>query len=160
MHINRRFYAVLAATIFFFITWLIFFDDLLLSLWFGLIVIIVFSWFVSKSSLTDIELNRFSRKKILEIGNIFDERLEIKNNSKLPKYWIEIFDRSELLEKMNSRVITGPAQKSGIFQSTVVLKNADFSRLDQQRYYPAIHSVFLRLYQTLNQKTTCLFIQR
>ena len=127
MRINRRFYAVLAATIFFFITWLIFFDDLLLSLWFGLIVIIVFSWFVSKSSLTNIELNRFSRKKILEIGNIFDERLEIKNNSKLPKYWIEILDRSELLEKMNSRIITGlGAKKVGIFQSTVVLNKRGF----------------------------------
>ena len=127
MRINKRFYTILAATIFLFIAWLIFLDDLLLSLWLGLIAVIIFSWLVSKSSLINIELNRFSRKKILEIGNTFDERLEIKNNSKLPKFWIEIIDRSELLEKINSRIITGlGAKKVGIFQSTVVLNKRGF----------------------------------
>lgn len=127
MRINQRFYAVFAATVFLFISWLIFLDDLLLSLWIGLIAVIIFSWFVSKNSLNKIEVKRFSRKKILEIGKIFDERLEIKNNSKLPKYWIEISDRSDLLEKINSRVVTslGP-DKISIFQSTVVLNKRGF----------------------------------
>jgi len=99
----------------------------LLSLWIGLIAVIIFSWFVSKNSLIKIDVNRFSRKKILEIGKIFDERLEIKNNSKLPKYWIEISDRSELLEKINSRVVTGlGVNKVSIFQSTVVLNKRGF----------------------------------
>jgi uncharacterized protein (DUF58 family) len=72
-------------------------------------------------------VDRFSRKKILEIGNIFDERLEIKNNSKLPKIWIEINDRSELLIKINSRVITGlGAKKISIFPSTVILNKRGF----------------------------------
>ena len=127
MRINRRFYAILAAAIFLFIAWLIFHDDLLISLWIGLIGVIVFTWLVCKSSLKNIELNRFSRKKILEIGDIFDERLEIKNNSNFPKYWIEIRDRSELLEKINSRIVTGlGAKKVGIYQSTVVLNKRGF----------------------------------
>jgi len=130
MRINRRFNAMITVTIFLFILWLLFYDDLLLSLWIGLLAVISFSWVVSKTSLTSIDLNRFSSKKILEIGNIFDERLEIKNNSRLMKYWIEIIDRSELLEKINSRVITGLGPKKvGIFQSTVVLNKRGFFSL-------------------------------
>ena len=127
MRINRRFYAVFAATLLLFISWLIFLDDLLLSLLIGLVVIIIFSWLISRSSLINIDVNRFSRRKILEIGNTFDERLEIKNNSKLLKYWIEIIDRSELLGKINSRVITGlGANKVSIFLSTVVLNKRGY----------------------------------
>jgi len=127
MRINRRFYAILTITIILFILWLLFFDDLLLSLWLGLIAVIGFSWFVSNNSLKNIDLNRFSSKKILEIGNTFDERLEVKNNSKRLKFWIEIIDRSELLEKINSRVITGLGPKKvDIFQSTVVLNKRGY----------------------------------
>jgi len=130
MRINRRFYSFLTITVFLFITWLIFLDDLLLSLWLILTIVIFFSWFESKRSLKNVELKRFSRKKILEVGNTFDERFEIKNNSKLLKYWIEISDRSELLEKINSRIITGlGAKKVNIFQSTVVLNKRGFFSL-------------------------------
>ena len=127
MRINKRFLAIFSITLFLFSAWLIFLDDLLLSLWIGLTVLIIFSWGLSKNSLRGIQVNRFSRKKILEIGNTFDERLEIKNNSKIPKFLIEINDRSELLEKISSRVITGlGANKIGIYSSAVILNKRGF----------------------------------
>lgn len=93
--------------------------------------IIVFSWITSSNSLKEVYVNRFSRKKFLEIGDIFDERLEIRNNSKIPKFWIEINDRSEFLSKIGSRVITGlGANEVSVFQSTVILNKRVFTYLD------------------------------
>ncbi len=127
MRINKRFYIFLTTAIFLFVMWLVFSDDLLLSLWMGMIAVIIFSWLISRNSVINVDLVRFSKKKNLEIGSIFEERLEIKNNSKSLKYWIEILDRSELLEKVNSRVITGlGSKKVAIFQSTVVLNKRGF----------------------------------
>lgn len=127
MCINKRFYVIALTTLILFISWLILFDVLLLSLWIGLLLVIIFSWITGINSLKEIQVNRFSRKKILEIGTTFDERLEIKNNSKNPKFWIEIQDHSELLTKISSRVITGlGVNKIGIFLSTVVLNKRGF----------------------------------
>lgn len=127
MHINKRFFSFVIATIFLFVSWLVFFDELLLSLWIGLLAVITFSWISCRYSLNEIYVNRFSRKKFLEIGYIFDERLEIRNNSKIPKFWIEINDQSELLGKISSRVITGlGANRVNIFQSTVILNKRGF----------------------------------
>ena len=127
MRINNRFFTITLITIILFIAWLIFFDNLLLSLWIGLLAVIVFSWITSSNSLKEISVKRYSRKRILEIGDTFDERLEIKNNSKIPKFWIEINDRSELLAKISSRVITGlGANKLSIFPSTVFLNKRGF----------------------------------
>jgi uncharacterized protein (DUF58 family) len=86
MRINNRFYAVAVIAALLFILWLIFFDILLLSLWIGFLLVIIFSWIISNNSLKDIGVKRFSRKNLLEIGAIFDERLEIKNNSKITKF--------------------------------------------------------------------------
>ncbi len=67
---------------------------------------------------------------MLEIGNTFDERLEIRNNSNNTKYWFEIIDRSDLLNKINSRVVTGlGAKKINVFQSTAVLNKRGFFTL-------------------------------
>lgn len=127
MRINKRFFSFVIATIFLFVSWLVFFDELLLSLWIGLLAVITFSWISCRYSLNEIYVNRFSRKKFLEIGYIFDERLEIRNNSKIPKFWIEINDQSELLGKISSRVITGlGANRVNIFQSTVILNKRGF----------------------------------
>jgi hypothetical protein len=82
MRINNRFYAVAVIAALLFILWLIFFDILLLSLWIGFLLVIIFSWIISNNSLKDIGVKRFSRKNLLEIGAIFDERLEIKNSLK------------------------------------------------------------------------------
>ncbi|MDP2965727.1 MAG: DUF58 domain-containing protein [Pelolinea sp.] len=127
MRINNRFYVIALISIVLFIFWIIFFDELLLSLWIELLLVIIFSWVTSNNSLKDIQVNRFSRKKILEIGKTFDERLEIKNNSKIPKFWLEIQDHSELLAKISSRVITGlGTNKISLFSSTVVLNKRGF----------------------------------
>jgi uncharacterized protein (DUF58 family) len=122
MRINNRFYAVAVIAALLFILWLIFFDILLLSLWIGFLLVIIFSWIISNNSLKDIGVKRFSRKNLLEIGAIFDERLEIKNNSKITKFWIEIKDHSKILSKISSRVFTGlGANQTGIFTTTVIL---------------------------------------
>ena len=127
MRINKRFYVIALITVLLFIAWIIFFDELLLSLWVSLFVIIILSWVISKNSLKEVQVSRFSRKNSLEIGDSFDERLEIKNISKIPKFWIEINDHSELLAKISSRIITGlGANKLNTYSSTVILNKRGF----------------------------------
>ncbi len=127
MRVNNRFYIFALTEIILFIAWLIFFDSLLLSLWVSLILVITFSLVINRISLIGIHVNRFSRKKILEIGETFEERLEIRNNSNTPKFWIELNDRSKLLSKVSSRVITNLGINNiGTFTSTVKLNKRGY----------------------------------
>ena len=48
---------------------------------------------------------RTSRIKRQQVGGVFEERFEIKNNSKIRKFWIEITDASLLGNAINSRII-------------------------------------------------------
>lgn len=127
MRINKRFYVIALITFLLFLAWIAFSDELLLSLWVGFLLVIIISWFISINSLTEIQVGRFSRKKILEIGDTFEERLEIKNNSKITKFWIEIKDHSKLLASISSRVITGlGANNISAFTSVVRLNKRGF----------------------------------
>lgn len=127
MRINPRFYIIAVTAVIIFSAWLFLFDKLLFNIWFGLFLVILFSWLSCKYSLQEIQVSRYSRKKILEVGEIFDERLEIMNGSKFKKFWIEVRDRSELMAKISSRVITSLGPKAvAIFPSTVILNKRGF----------------------------------
>ncbi len=127
MRINPRFYIIAVTAAIILSAWLFLFDKLLFNIWFGLFLVILSSWLACKYSLQGIQVNRFSRKKILEVGEIFDERLEVMNGSKFIKFWIEVRDRSELMTKISSRVITGLGPKAvAIFPSTVILNKRGF----------------------------------
>ena len=91
-------------------------------MWLGILLVILISYVISYFSLTGITVERFTWIKNQVVRNSFEERIEIKNNSKTPKLWIELIDKSELMGANHSRVITN--LKSGkflIFSSIVVL---------------------------------------
>jgi len=79
-------------------------DSLILGLWTSILVIISLSYLSALISLKDLELIRTSRLKRLQVGGVFEEKFEIKNNTKLRKLWIEITDASLLGNVINSRI--------------------------------------------------------
>jgi uncharacterized protein (DUF58 family) len=90
----------------FFILWTISRDFLLLSLWIAILILLPASFLWTKASIKKLSLRRFSRIKVLKAGEIFSERLEIKNNGRQARYLLQIEDQSGLLAEVHSRAVS------------------------------------------------------
>jgi uncharacterized protein (DUF58 family) len=62
-------------------------------LWGGLLLT---SWIWARSSLLGLTLEREARSSAAQVGSVFEERLILRNRSRVPKLWVEIRDRSTL----------------------------------------------------------------
>lgn len=62
-------------------------------LWGGLFLT---SWIWAKSSLAGVTLEREARSTAAQVGSVFEERLILRNRSRVPKLWVEIRDLSTL----------------------------------------------------------------
>ena len=71
--------------------------------WFMLYVT---SWLWSKLSLHGVRFHRKARTLRAQVGQIFEERYELENQSRLPRLWIEVVDESPLPGSDGSRVST------------------------------------------------------
>jgi uncharacterized protein (DUF58 family) len=63
-------------------------------------------WFWSELSLRGLKFRRSARTIRAQVGQIFEERFEIENDSILPRLWLEIRDESPLTGTEGSRVLT------------------------------------------------------
>ncbi len=72
-------------------------------LWGGLLLI---NWIMSRLSLRGIRINRTARSLRSQVGQVFEERFEIQNTSRLPCIWIEVRDRSPVPGSRGSHVLT------------------------------------------------------
>ena len=70
--------------------------ELLISLTYFLIGLVLVSFIWSRTSLRNIEVERFRQSNRAQVGHIFVERFRLKNRSRVPKLWIEARDSSEL----------------------------------------------------------------
>jgi uncharacterized protein (DUF58 family) len=64
------------------------------------------AWFWSVISLKRLKFSRTTRTLRAQVGQIFEEKFEIHNLSRLPRVWLEIRDKSPLPGADGSRVIT------------------------------------------------------
>ncbi|RME38790.1 MAG: DUF58 domain-containing protein, partial [Thermoflexia bacterium] len=64
------------------------------------------SWVWSRMALRGLTVQRRARVLRSQVGQIFEERFEIRNASRLPCPWIEVRDRSPLPSSRGSRVLT------------------------------------------------------
>ncbi len=71
--------------------------------WAGLLLI---SWATSRLSLQGVRASRSARTLRSQVGQIFEERFEIQNNSRWPCLWVEIYDNSTLPGSRGSHVLT------------------------------------------------------
>jgi uncharacterized protein (DUF58 family) len=93
----------------------------------GLILVVGYIW--AAFSLKGIRFIRKSRFSRFECGEVFEEDYEIRNNSFLPKLWIQVEDGSDLPSKPAGRTISQiRAHTSLFFQSLVILsKRGEFA---------------------------------
>jgi len=56
-------------------------------------------------SLRGLVVKRYSRGAIRSVGSVFEDRIEVLNNAKWPRYKIELIDASQIFTRINSRVI-------------------------------------------------------
>jgi uncharacterized protein (DUF58 family) len=70
------------------------------------ILLLLGSWVMSWISLRGVQLRRTARTLRSQVGQIFEERYEILNTSRLPRLWIEVRDESSLPGSHGSHVLT------------------------------------------------------
>ncbi len=69
-------------------------------------LILVGSWIMSRISLRSVQVTRSARFLRSQVGQIFEERYEIFNQSRLPRLWLEVRDESSLPGSHGSHVLT------------------------------------------------------
>jgi uncharacterized protein (DUF58 family) len=80
----------------------------LLYLWLALVVIAgVWTW----TSLQDVRVGRQTRTLRAQVGDKLEERLAVRNLSRLPKLWLEVRDQSELPGHRPSKVLVSVGPK-------------------------------------------------
>jgi uncharacterized protein (DUF58 family) len=68
--------------------------------------ILLGSWLMSWQSLRGISVSRKVRTHRSQVGQIFEERIEVTNHGRLPRVWIEVGDQSPLPGARGSHVLT------------------------------------------------------
>ena len=94
MKIKKKFYFLFLPIIAFFVLWIIFRDNLFLTLWILVFALMTASYFIAKLSLEGIVLQRTSRFQKMNVGNYFEDHFDIENKYPIWKQWLEIRDHS------------------------------------------------------------------
>jgi uncharacterized protein (DUF58 family) len=68
--------------------------------------LLVASWLLSKIALRGLEFRRTARSLRSQVGQIFEERFEVRNLSRLPRLWLEMHDNSSLPGSRGSQVLS------------------------------------------------------
>lgn len=64
------------------------------------------SWAWSALALRGVRVRRRARTRRAQVGQVFEERFEIHNDSRLPRLWLEVCDQSALPGSRRARVLT------------------------------------------------------
>lgn len=71
------------------------------------------NWAWAKLSLRGVRLRRIARTQRAQLGQIFEERFDIYNDSRLPRVWLDVKDESTLPGSLASQVFTQIGGKQG-----------------------------------------------
>jgi uncharacterized protein (DUF58 family) len=122
------------------------------------ILLYVGNWAISKLALRGVELDRRARFQRSQVGQVFEERFEVRNNSRLPRFWLEVKDESPLPGTRGSQVLSmigGHETRSylvrtrlmqrGVFPlgRTVILSGDFFGMFPVRRVFPAQNSLLV-----------------
>jgi uncharacterized protein (DUF58 family) len=88
------------------------------------LVAVVWAFF----SVRGLSLSRNSRVFRQQVGQIFEERVELRNLSWYSRLWVEVKDKSALPNKTGSRVLSsiGPHQQRSYFNRTLLTRRGAF----------------------------------
>ncbi len=89
----------------------------------------IFTWLYSRIALRGIEFKRVARYHRSQVGQIFEERIEVTNHSRLPRLWLAISDESGMVGVKGSRVISYLKSKEtrSYFVRTRLIKRGYYS---------------------------------
>ncbi|RCK75709.1 MAG: hypothetical protein ANABAC_1000 [Anaerolineae bacterium] len=89
----------------------------------------IFAWLYSLFALRGLRLSRVARFHRAQVGQIFEERIEVTNHSRVTKLWLAIHDESALPEAQGSRVISylKPKETRSYFVRTRLVKRGFYS---------------------------------
>jgi uncharacterized protein (DUF58 family) len=82
-------------------------NPIYLRLTFALLIVLAASGIWTGLSAVGISLNRSTRTTRKQVGEVFSEEFEVVNQSAVPKVWLKVTDKSELLGGTGSKVLTG-----------------------------------------------------
>lgn len=91
--------------------------------------LLVVSWVWSRLSLRGVTLERTTRTLRAHVGQVFEERVTVKHEGRLPRLWVQIRDRSDLPGSRGSRVLTmiGPGEHRTYRARTRLVERGVFS---------------------------------
>jgi uncharacterized protein (DUF58 family) len=67
-------------------------------------LLLVVSWIWAALALRGVKVQRMTRARRAQVGEVFQEQFEIQNDGRLPRLWLEVRDRSALPNARGSRV--------------------------------------------------------
>jgi uncharacterized protein (DUF58 family) len=70
------------------------------------LLLLVFSYLMSRLALRGIQFRRIARFTRSQVGQIYEERFDIKNTSRILRLWLEVMDESPLPGSRGSQVIS------------------------------------------------------
>jgi len=89
----------------------------------------IFAWLTSLFALRGVEISRIARFHRAQVGQIFEERIEVNNHSRITKLWLAVQDESALPGAQASRVISylKPKETRSYFVRTRLVKRGFYS---------------------------------
>lgn len=103
---NRALFLLIAAVF----SWIFAFNsgrELAFNIAYLLSGILAISYLWAWTSIRFVQINRYTRTRRSQVGEFFEETLEIRNRSRLPKLWLELRDYSTIPFHDVSQVISG-----------------------------------------------------
>lgn len=116
------------------------------------------SWVMARLSLRGLRVQRSARTLRSQVGQLFEERFQVINTSRLPRLWVEVQDEAALPGSRGSRVLTliGPREaytylartrlsERGVFPlgPTVLLSGDLFGLFEASRSMPSQESLLV-----------------
>ena len=91
-------------------------------------ILLLGSWAWSYFSVRGLKIERKARTLRAQVGQVFEERFEIQNPTRLPRLWVEIRDESSLPGSEGSRVLTlvEPNQNRSYLARTRLMQRGAF----------------------------------
>jgi uncharacterized protein (DUF58 family) len=80
--------------------------ELLYNLWYLLTALLVLAFFWAQLSIRKVSVERQTRTTRSQVGKLAEERMLVRNQTFLPKLWLEVHDHSTLPNHRVSRVIS------------------------------------------------------
>lgn len=70
------------------------------------VLLLLLAWLLTALSLRGISVERRARSLRAAVGDVFDENFEISNDSRVTKFWLEVYNQTKIPHAAGSRVLT------------------------------------------------------